>query len=262
MAEDEVPRAKRLKLLREAKLRKEREEKGEVPAPLGDDGPAASPQSPQESKELGEQGDDEPSPVEDSAIVEKPASDAEDEDEAMELAPKRANWDIERDIAPMLKKLEKRTQHTIVEILRTWWWWWWCTIRNVFCMNLISTFCTVLLQARRLPLSNRKKRKTRRRRPAMTTRRRTKRSRTRAGPTDAVLTTHGSRESGAVVGGRALLYSERDTQLVALSSCPSCASWPSSCRPSRPCASSSCRPSRHSCPSSSSCPSCPRHGTS
>jgi hypothetical protein len=43
----------------------------------------------------------------------------ESDDELLNLAPKRANWDMERDIAPMLRKLEKRTQHAIVEILRT-----------------------------------------------------------------------------------------------------------------------------------------------
>ena len=34
------------------------------------------------------------------------------------MAPKKINWDLKRDIQPKLKKLEKRTQRAIVEMLR------------------------------------------------------------------------------------------------------------------------------------------------
>lgn len=51
--------------------------------------------------------------------VEDAKTEDESDDELLNLAPKRANWDMERDIAPMLRKLERRTQHAIVEILRT-----------------------------------------------------------------------------------------------------------------------------------------------
>ena len=35
-----------------------------------------------------------------------------------ESAPKKINWDLKRDIAPKLEKLEKRTQRAIVELLK------------------------------------------------------------------------------------------------------------------------------------------------
>lgn len=125
MAEDEVPRAKRLKLLREAKARKGRQLRGK-------DVEEAEPEALAVVKEAEKQQDADvpevselriaPTGDEEERLVERKeqegAEEEEEEEEELTLAPKRANWDIERDIAPMLKKLEKRTQHAIVEILR------------------------------------------------------------------------------------------------------------------------------------------------
>jgi coiled-coil domain-containing protein 12 len=33
------------------------------------------------------------------------------------MAPKKANWDLKRDIEPRLAKLERRTQRALVEIM-------------------------------------------------------------------------------------------------------------------------------------------------
>ncbi|KUG00579.1 Coiled-coil domain-containing protein 12 [Phytophthora nicotianae] len=136
-ADDSMPRAKRLKMLREAKARKERgESNGETGAlvaavlrPADDE-----PKRLEDAPHLEDQEEDvkmanasEKSDGKSADLVEKVAQvqeeDAKTEDESdddlLNLAPKRANWDMERDIAPMLRKLERRTQHAIVEILRT-----------------------------------------------------------------------------------------------------------------------------------------------
>ena len=34
------------------------------------------------------------------------------------MAPKKANWDLKRDVQPKLDKLERRTQRALVEIMR------------------------------------------------------------------------------------------------------------------------------------------------
>lgn len=34
------------------------------------------------------------------------------------LAPKKPNWDLKRDIAPKLEKLEKKTQRAIIAMMR------------------------------------------------------------------------------------------------------------------------------------------------
>ncbi|KAG7387492.1 hypothetical protein PHYPSEUDO_014014 [Phytophthora pseudosyringae] len=126
-ADDAMPRAKRLKLLREAKARKEHGESdnGEVgdlvakalkyaaDEPMQEevaDRADASAKTDDNSEDLAEkvaQAQEEDAKTED-----------ESDDELLNLAPKRANWDMERDLAPMLRKLERRTQHAIVEILR------------------------------------------------------------------------------------------------------------------------------------------------
>lgn len=126
---DEMPRAKRLKMLREAKERKERIERGEAVEEIGAGVESVVIDKHKErdaSEESSDQEHDDNKSNE-SAVVEQPQGkedeaeeegEEEDESELLNLAPKRANWDIERDIAPMLKKLEKRTQYSIVEILR------------------------------------------------------------------------------------------------------------------------------------------------
>jgi coiled-coil domain-containing protein 12 len=122
--DEEMPRAKRLKMLREAKERKERLERGE---PV-DDGPTADVPMDKRAEEEAEEEEDNVAEGEQliKAIDSQMADDRDDEkndndeeEDVLNLAPKRANWDIERDIAPMLKKLERRTQHAIVEILST-----------------------------------------------------------------------------------------------------------------------------------------------
>jgi coiled-coil domain-containing protein 12 len=36
----------------------------------------------------------------------------------MSVAPKKANWDLKRDVQPSLDKLERRTQRAMLEIVR------------------------------------------------------------------------------------------------------------------------------------------------
>ena len=36
----------------------------------------------------------------------------------VKLAPRKPDWDLKRDIAPKLEKLERRTQRTIAELIR------------------------------------------------------------------------------------------------------------------------------------------------
>ncbi|KAJ0403341.1 hypothetical protein ATCC90586_004847 [Pythium insidiosum] len=119
---EEMPRAKRLKMLREAKERKEKIARGEIV----DEAPQAEPSAAPDD-DTNESVEQPASPKhstvasEESAVavaVQAQEDDGEEEGDVLNLAPKRANWDIERDIAPMLKKLERRTQHAIVEILR------------------------------------------------------------------------------------------------------------------------------------------------
>ncbi|KAE8911897.1 hypothetical protein PF005_g5932 [Phytophthora fragariae] len=136
--DDAMPRAKRLKLLREAKARKERGESsnGEAGAlvaaalkpvtdePMQQEESEGQPKEQQDAEMTAVDADKADESVQ--GLVEKVANaqevdvktEDESDDELLNLAPKRANWDMERDIAPMLRKLERRTQHAIVEILR------------------------------------------------------------------------------------------------------------------------------------------------
>mmetsp|Transcript_10477 Transcript_10477/g.11288 ORF Transcript_10477/g.11288 Transcript_10477/m.11288 type:complete len:201 (-) Transcript_10477:37-639(-) len=43
---------------------------------------------------------------------------AKDDNQGINLLPKKINWDLKEEIAPKLEKLKKRTQKAIVEILR------------------------------------------------------------------------------------------------------------------------------------------------
>ena len=127
-ADEAIPRAKRLRLLREAKARKERGEAGNGEAVSLDatalDVVDASIET--EAEKPNDQQDTDMTDEKTKGLVEKvdqaqeetAKTEDESEDELLNLAPKRANWDMERDMAPMLRKLEKRTQHAIVEILR------------------------------------------------------------------------------------------------------------------------------------------------
>lgn len=159
MAAEDESRAKRLKLLREAKERKEQQQNGEYAKPH--DAPVPTSSSSSQEKQNSEVVDQQKSAEASDAIMTSETQEKEDEDdesELMHLAPKRANWDIERDIAPMLKKLEKRTQHSIVEILRMYF----------ACGQRTSGYIDVVLtvQVRKWQQNNRKK--------AMKTRRRTR----------------------------------------------------------------------------------------
>ncbi|CAH0520050.1 unnamed protein product [Peronospora belbahrii] len=126
-----IPRAKRLQLLREAKARKERgevEHSDEADAsaamqnPVVDKPMDVEVKKPHDHQQDTDVIDDEKANdlVEkvDQMQEENVKTEDESEEELLNLAPKRANWDMERDIAPMLRKLERRTQHAIVEILR------------------------------------------------------------------------------------------------------------------------------------------------
>lgn len=45
------------------------------------------------------------------------SQEAQDEDE-LNIAPRKVNWDLKRDIEEKLRKLDRRTQRAIVEIIR------------------------------------------------------------------------------------------------------------------------------------------------
>ena len=123
-ADDAIPRAKRLKLLREAKARKERGEPTSNEAADLSDAPQKSVEPEPKALDAEKSTDDTTEEVQLNTVADLPeaanvSAPNDSDDEVLTLAPKRANWDIERDIAPMLRKLERRTQHAIVEILRT-----------------------------------------------------------------------------------------------------------------------------------------------
>ncbi|DAZ94538.1 TPA: hypothetical protein N0F65_002190 [Lagenidium giganteum] len=131
LQEENLPRAKRLKLLREAKERKERRENGEdvhEPEKIEKIDTEVTPNAATEAADTDSSAPVSTEVAADTTVdagkqlqatcQEGENDDEEEEEEDVNLAPKRANWDIERDIAPMLKKLEKRTQHAIVEIWR------------------------------------------------------------------------------------------------------------------------------------------------
>ncbi|EQC35189.1 hypothetical protein SDRG_07418 [Saprolegnia diclina VS20] len=92
-------RAKRLKAIREARARKENggattEEVVAVPV--------------KQVEEVETPVADEPAAV----------ADPEPEDEVVAIAPKKPTWDLERSLEKQMKKLERRTQNAIVQILR------------------------------------------------------------------------------------------------------------------------------------------------
>jgi len=50
----------------------------------------------------------------DTAIV---IGKAPEEETILHVAPKKANWDLRRDVAPKLAKLERRTQRAIISLI-------------------------------------------------------------------------------------------------------------------------------------------------
>jgi coiled-coil domain-containing protein 12 len=77
-----------------------------------------------------EQGDSDDPPAkrakqEEKSVLEKALEEAKadvpatkKEEDLSAIAPKKANWDLKRDIKPKLDKLDKRTQKAIVELLK------------------------------------------------------------------------------------------------------------------------------------------------
>ncbi|XP_043231466.1 coiled-coil domain-containing protein 12-like [Amphibalanus amphitrite] len=66
--------------------------------------------------------DAEPSSVEallgDTAAAADSASSKPDEVDIAQLAPRKPDWDLKRDLAPRLERLERRTQRAIAELIR------------------------------------------------------------------------------------------------------------------------------------------------
>ncbi|KAI9915983.1 hypothetical protein PsorP6_008402 [Peronosclerospora sorghi] len=126
-ADEEMPRAKRLKLLRELKARKELG-KAVVGDKSTDLSAAALKSSFEEPMEVKKDDPDGTHATREKADVlvhkvdqaqsEFVKTESDSDEELLNLAPKHANWDMERDIAPLLRKLERRTQHAVVELLR------------------------------------------------------------------------------------------------------------------------------------------------
>lgn len=52
------------------------------------------------------------------AEVEPPREDGDDGDALLTLQPKKANWDLQRDVERKLAKLERRTQKAMVDLMR------------------------------------------------------------------------------------------------------------------------------------------------
>ncbi|KAL6751021.1 mRNA splicing factor [Haematococcus lacustris] len=58
-----------------------------------------------------------PPKLEEPQVTKKP-EEAAQEDLLVNVAPKKANWDLKRDVQGQLDKLERRTQRAIIEIMR------------------------------------------------------------------------------------------------------------------------------------------------
>lgn len=66
--------------------------------------------------------------MEEQVLIQKPAvenntdsidiNDQEEEEKLMQLGPKKADWDLKRDVEAKLDTLERRTHRAIVSILR------------------------------------------------------------------------------------------------------------------------------------------------
>ncbi|ETV72909.1 hypothetical protein H257_12243 [Aphanomyces astaci] len=99
---DQADRAKRLKALRDARDKKE----GFVPAEEKEEVVVVK-----DVSLTAQEGS--VSPAGDVAT-----SDDNTTDEVLTIAPKKPTWDLERGLEKQMKKLERRTQNAIVEILR------------------------------------------------------------------------------------------------------------------------------------------------
>ncbi len=51
-------------------------------------------------------------------VIEPAPPEEEGEAALLSAAPKKANWDLRRDVAKKLEKLEKRTQRAMIELMR------------------------------------------------------------------------------------------------------------------------------------------------
>lgn len=51
-------------------------------------------------------------------VVEQRPEDADEEELLASVAPKKANWDLKREVQPKLEKLERRTLRALVEIMQ------------------------------------------------------------------------------------------------------------------------------------------------
>lgn len=51
-------------------------------------------------------------------VIEKKVEEGSQEDVVVNVAPKKANWDLKRDVEKKLDKLERRTQRAILEIMQ------------------------------------------------------------------------------------------------------------------------------------------------
>ncbi|KAK4826635.1 hypothetical protein QYF61_010563 [Mycteria americana] len=63
-----------------------------------------------------------------------------DEVDLANLAPRKPDWDLKRDVAKKLEKLEKRTQRAIAELIRALW----CCRRRVWSHQLFRRDDTIL----------------------------------------------------------------------------------------------------------------------
>ncbi|KAJ7564751.1 hypothetical protein O6H91_02G031700 [Diphasiastrum complanatum] len=54
----------------------------------------------------------------DDPIAKDPSDITRTEDPIVSIAPKKANWDLRRDVAKKLEKLERRTQRAIIELMQ------------------------------------------------------------------------------------------------------------------------------------------------
>ncbi|CAM6109487.1 unnamed protein product [Calypogeia fissa] len=54
----------------------------------------------------------------DDPVARAPADDNGAEEPFLSIAPKKANWDLRRDVAKKLEKLERRTQRAIIQLMQ------------------------------------------------------------------------------------------------------------------------------------------------